>query len=182
MATIELGPERGRLLIRTSRTGLGKRAGHDLLIEATRWSGAVVLTGDAARVADASAEGSSVRVTVPVDGLTVIEGTGGMLPLSDEDRVQIGKDLRGVLDADRYPEITFVSSRVEGGPGGFTVEGELTIMGRTEPLAVRARADGGRVRGEATVKQTRWGIKPYSAFLGALKLADDVGVEFDLQA
>jgi hypothetical protein len=39
--------------------------------------------------------------------------------------------------------------------------------------------DNGRVQGRATVVQTQWGIKPYSAFLGALKLADEVAVEVD---
>jgi hypothetical protein len=37
-----------------------------------------------------------------------------------------------------------------------------------------------RLRGHATVTQSRWGIKPYSAFAGALRLADDIQVEFDL--
>ena len=32
-----LGPESGRLLVHTTRTGLGAKAGHDLTIEVTRW-------------------------------------------------------------------------------------------------------------------------------------------------
>ena len=38
-----LGPQAGRLLLMTGRTGLGRRAGHDLTIEATRWLADVVL-------------------------------------------------------------------------------------------------------------------------------------------
>src|SRR4051794_25875121 len=54
--TYRLGPSTGRLVIRTGRAGLGRRAGHDLTIEATRWSGeAVVIVGDPDR--------SSVSVT-----------------------------------------------------------------------------------------------------------------------
>jgi polyisoprenoid-binding protein YceI len=170
--THELGPDDGRLLIRTGRSGLGRRAGHDLTIEATRWSGTAV-------VADAPAQ-SSVEVIVEVDGLEVREGTGGVLPLSDADRAEIGRNLREVLRAEEHPEITFRSTRVEGTPEEFTVEGELTVAGRTEPLTVRAGTEDDRVKGEATVRQTRWGIKPYSAFFGALKLADDVRVSFDL--
>jgi polyisoprenoid-binding protein YceI len=178
---IELGPARGRLLIRTGRSGLGRRAGHDLTIEATRWSGTLTLGGEATDVVDATPEGSSVQVTVPVEGLDVREGAGGVLPLSDQDRIEIVGNLRKVLDADRHPEITFVADRVQGSPGAFTVEGELTVAGRTESLSLTAKAEDGRVRGTATVKQTRWGIKPYSALFGALKLADDIGVEFDLE-
>jgi polyisoprenoid-binding protein YceI len=60
------------------------------------------------------------------------------------------------------------------------VDGELTIMGHAHPVSIRGSVDDeGRVRATATVAQTRWGIKPYSAFLGALKLADEVGIEVD---
>ncbi|GLW63810.1 hypothetical protein Arub01_20540 [Actinomadura rubrobrunea] len=170
--THEFGPDDGRLLIMTSRSGLGRRAGHDLTIEATRWRGTAVVGG--------SAEESSVEVAVDVSGLLVREGTGGVLPLSDADREQIAGNLRQILRAAEHPEITFRSTGVTGTPERFTVEGELTIAGRTEPLTVTARADGDRVKGEATVTQTRWGIKPYSAFFGALKLADDVRVSFDV--
>ena len=53
-------------------------------------------------------------------------------------------------------------------------------MGRTKPVRIGATLDGDRVRGGVTVTQSRWGIKPYSAFFGALRLADDVEIEFDL--
>lgn len=170
--THEFGPDDGRLLIRTSRSGLGRRAGHDLTIEATRWRGTAVVGGGPGD--------SSVEVAVDVTGLRVREGTGGVLPLSDADREQIAANMREVLRAAEHPQITFRSTRVGGAPERFTVEGELTVAGRTEPLTVTAAADGDRLTGETTVKQTRWGIKPYSAFFGALKLADEVRVSFDL--
>lgn len=53
-------------------------------------------------------------------------------------------------------------------------------MGQTHPVTVRGSlGEASQVRATATVAQTRWGIKPYSAFLGALKLADEVGIEVD---
>jgi len=62
----------------------------------------------------------------------------------------------------------------------FALEGQLTILGDTHPVTVSGNLSEGRVRGEATISQRKWGIKPYSAFLGALRLRDDVGAEFDL--
>lgn len=167
--TYELGPDDGRLLVRTGRSGLGRRAGHDLTIEATRWSAAV----EAREPLDAS----SVEVTVEVDALEVREGTGGALPLSDHDRSEIKKNLRKILDTGRHPRITFSSTAV----GDGAIEGDLTIMGRTNPVRISAALDGDRVRGGVTVTQSRWGIKPYSAFFGALRLADDVEIEFDVR-
>ncbi|WUH97882.1 YceI family protein [Spirillospora sp. NBC_00431] len=166
--TYELGPGDGTLLVKTGRSGLGRRAGHDLTIEVTRWSAVVEAREPLAE--------SSVRVTVEVDGLEVREGTGGVKPLTDQDRAEIKKNLRQVLDARGYPEITFVSTAV----GEDAVEGDMTIMGRVKPSRIRVAVDGDRVHGGVTVTQSRWGIKPYSAFFGALRLADDVEIAFDL--
>ncbi|KAB2368247.1 YceI family protein [Actinomadura montaniterrae] len=169
--TYELGPGDGRLLLRTSRSGLGRRAGHDLTIEASSW------TAEAA--VREPLEESSGKVVVVVDGLEVREGTGGVKPLSDKDRLDIADNLRKVLEARHHPEITFVSTAIDAEAG--EIEGDLTIMGRTKPVRVRAEIDGDRLRGGLTVQQTRWGVKPFSAFFGALRLADEVEVEFDLR-
>lgn len=173
--THTLGPDTGRLLVKTGRSGLGRKAGHDLTIEVTRWSGeAVVDTADPARCA--------VTLEAEVDSFAVREGAGGVKPLTDGDRAEIGKVLRQkILRTSAHPRITFRSTAVEGTPEAFTIEGELTIMGQTRPVTVRGRIDGDRARGTATVVQSRWGIKPYSALLGALKLADEVGIEFDVE-
>ncbi len=172
--THTLGPESGRLKVRTSRTGLGRKAGHDLIIEATRWTGEAV-------VDTASPDASSVTVQVEVDSFEVIEGTGGVKPLTDTDRSEIVKVLRRrILNTAEHPVITFRSTTVEGTPGSFALRGDLTIMGETRPVTVRCRAAGDRLTGEASIVQSRWGIKPYSALLGALKLADPVEIEFDL--
>ncbi|WP_067490967.1 YceI family protein [Actinomadura hibisca] len=167
-----IGPADGRLLIKTGRSGLGRRAGHDLVLEATRWSGTVT-EGDGEPPAGAVAE-----VRVEVDGIRVREGTGGVLPLSEQDRTEIVKNLRKVLRADRHPEIVFRST--ETGPDRAT--GQLTIMDRAEPVTLHLEVTDDRARGSAVIRQTAWGIKPYSAMFGALKLADEVRVEFEFGA
>jgi polyisoprenoid-binding protein YceI len=169
-----LGPETGRLIVRTGRSGLGRKAGHDLTIEVTRWTGEAVID---------TATPSETRVTVEAEpaSFEVREGTGGVVPLSDADRAEIKKVVREkILHTDRHPRIAFRSTSVTGSPDSFRIEGELTIMDRTRPVTVRGQATGGRVTGRATVVQSQWGIKPYSALLGALRLADQVEVEFDL--
>jgi polyisoprenoid-binding protein YceI len=169
-----LGPSAGRLLVKTARTGLGAKAGHDLTLEARAWHGtAVVDTSDPA--------GCSVAVSVEAGSLQVREGTGGVKPLSASDRAEIEKTFRTkVLHTAEHPEIAFRSRQVAGTPEAFTVEGDLTIMGVTQPLTIQGKLADGRAQGSATVTQSRWGIRPYSAFFGALKLKDDVQVEFDV--
>lgn len=170
----ELGPDSGRLLVRTGRSGLGRRAGHDLAIEVTRWSARTAV--DPAEPAN-----STVTAEIEVDSFEVREGTGGVMPLTDADRAEIMKNVRGkVLHTSAHPMITFRSTAVEGTPESFTVEGDLTIMGVTRAVTVRGQVSGDRLTGAATVVQSRWGIKPYSALFGQLRVADPVEIEFDL--
>ncbi|GAA5111214.1 YceI family protein [Haloechinothrix salitolerans] len=168
-----LGPPSARLLVMTSRTGLGARAGHDLTIEVTRWSARI-------SVPEPDVTTSSVSVEADTDSFEVREGAGGVLPLSDSDRAEIERTIRDkILFPDRYPTITFTSTAVRAEGDEIEVDGDLTVMGVTHPLTARARLDDGTVHGRAAVTQTTWGIKPYSAFFGALRLADEVAVEIE---
>lgn len=169
-----VGPESGRLLVRTARTGLGAKAGHDLTIEVTRWRGNVVLD-------TANPAASSVTVEADVDSFEVRQGTGGVKPLTDADRADIKDTIRGkILKTGRYPTITFGSKQVGGTGESFRIDGDLTIVGVTQPVTVEGRLADGHARGSAVIVQSRWGIRPYTAFLGALKLRDEVEVEFDV--
>jgi len=169
-----LGPETGWLFVHTTRSGLGAMAGHDLTIEVTRWRGwAVVDLADPAKC--------SVTVEAEVDSLEVREGTGGLKELTDSDRAEIKRNIREkVLRSVHFPTITFRSSRFEGTPESFRCEGDLTIADVRRPITLNCRLSDGRVLGSATVKQSRWGIRPFSAFFGALRIDDDVEVRFDV--
>ena len=157
-------------LVNTTRTGLGAKAGHDLTIEVTRWHGHA--TVDTAVPANSS-------VTIQVD---VGSFKSGKEPVasshSPAPTAQIHKTLRQILH--RPTTITFRSSRVDGSAASFACDGELTIMGVTHPVALQGRVTDGRVVGGGGVVQSRWGIRPYSAFFGALRLRDEVKVDFDL--
>ena len=172
--TYSVGPHAGWLLIRTARTGLGARAGHDLTLEVTRWRGSIALD-------TASPASSAVAVEAEVASIEVRAGTGGVKPLTGADRAEIRQTMSGkILQAGRYPTINFQSTLVGGSPEAFWIEGDLTITGTTQPVTVHGSLAGGRARGSATVTQSSWGIKPYSAFFGALRLRDEVEVEFDV--
>src|SRR5215472_8161369 len=170
----QLGPDRGRIILRTFRDGLGARAGHDLTIEATRWSGVLGVNEDH------SMAGLSVRIDM---GARVVrDGTGGVKPLTDRDRREIAVTARKVLASDRYPEAIFAAGTFEPGPGGGgAVTGTLTIRGEARPLRVEVSGAGpDRYHAEAKVVQSDYGIKPYTAFLGALRVRDAVDVVADV--
>ncbi|MDA1360925.1 YceI family protein [Glycomyces luteolus] len=175
--TYVFGSDHGRLSLHTGRTGLGRRAGHDLTIEASSWQGR-------ASVDTTEPASSSVAMAVEVNSLKVVEGTGGLKPLTAGDRAEIVRALRGdqLLHTAKYPDIRFVSTHISGSPDAFALHGDLSIVGRTRPITVDCTMIGARrVQGSAIVALSRWGIGPYSVFIGALKLADEVGVEFETE-
>ncbi len=105
------------------------------------------------------------------------EGTGGMQPLGDDDKAGIEKTIDDeILKRER---VTFRSTEVRpGADGRYRVRGDLTLLGTTGPIGFDlAVADGGALSAVAVVKQSDWGMTPYTTLFGALKVADEVQVE-----
>ena len=173
--SFRLGPENGRIMLRTGRAGFAAKAGHDLTIEVTRWSARIQVPGED----DGGVAAASVTAELDLGSLAVREGTGGAKPLTDRDRGEIKKTMAGILGDG---EASFASSRIiRSGASGGAIEGTLTINGKAQPARLQVAEPGpGRYRGTGTVQQTAFGIKPYVGFLGALKLRDEVGVEFEV--
>jgi polyisoprenoid-binding protein YceI len=169
----QLGPDRGRIILRTFRDGLAATAGHDLTIEATRWSGALEISEDLSPAA--------LEVRVDMNTLVVRDGTGGIKPLSDRDRREIAVTARKVLAADRNPEAVFTAGTFAPGPdGGGEISGTFTLRGAARPLTLRVSETGpGHYHAEGTVVQSGYGIKPYTAFFGALRVRDAVDIVID---
>lgn len=170
---LRLGPGSGRLLLRTRRQGLASKVGHDLTIEVIRWS-ALVEIGD-------TPEASHLAVQVDLGSLAVREGTGGALPLTDRDRAEIDGNARRILTDGKDPMATFTSTAMTRAGDGGAIDGMLRIHGVERPVRLMVRSrDPEHHRASSTVVQSWYGIKPYSAFLGALKLRDEVEVEAEV--
>lgn len=153
-----------RLHVYTFREGLLARVGHDLQIEATRFT--------------FLREGEELVLRVPVSGLLVRGSMDGprLDPggVSTKDKAEIEENMRSaVLEGYRHPEIV---ARGRLGAG----ELQLELVGRSQRVAVPLHHAGGRVQGTVELQPSRWGIKPFKALLGALRLQDRVRVEFDL--
>ena len=169
--TYEVGPRQGTLQLHTGREGVAKKVGHDLVIEAKAWTAKVNVDGD-------DLTRSTASVTVDTRSLEVVSGTGGAKPLSDKDRKDIKENIdKKVLKTDKFPDITFQSSRVESkGADKATVHGDLTIMGTARPASMDIVVSGNKANGTMTLRQSDFGIKPFSALMGALKLADELTI------
>ena len=182
--TYRLGPDAGRVVIKTTRVGLAARVGHDLTLDVTRWSADITVPGGLPEAAAAGDELSAATVTADLDlgSLVVREGTGGARPLTDSDRRDIESSMRKILGGGGGPATAvFRSTRVIPSAGGGAIEGTLTLNGRSQPVRLQLTAPApGRYRGTVTVVQSALGIKPYTGFFGALKLRDEVVAEFEV--
>jgi hypothetical protein len=157
------GPENATLTVRTKRTGAASKAGHDLLIEVTSWS--ATLDPDADPALTLTADSRSLRV---------LEGSGGIQALGEDDKAGIEQTIDD--EVLMGTAIEFRSTSVEGG----RVEGELELAGERHPVSFElAAVEDGGLTCSATVRQSDWGMKPYSALFGTLKVADDVEVAFE---
>ena len=159
----ELGPDLGTLTVRTGRGGAAAKAGHDLELEVTRWR-ATLEVGDAA-AATLIADARSLRV---------IRGSGGITPLGDEEKAAIAQTIDD--EVLRGSAIEFRSTRVDAAGDLLTVAGELELAGRRHAVTFDLAIAGGQLEGTARIRQTDWGLKPYSALFGTLKVADEVVV------
>jgi hypothetical protein len=168
--TYTFGPENATLSVRTGRSGAAAKAGHDLLLQVTAWEAML-------EVADGGAE-ANLELDADSTSLRVLEGTGGMQALGDDDKANIEQTIND--EVLRRMTIGFRSTAVEVAVGGdvLHVHGQLTVAAASRPVAfdVTVGADGS-LTAAIKIKQTEWGIKPYSALFGALKVADEIEID-----
>ncbi len=167
--TYTAGPETASLTVITGKKGAASKAGHDLRMAVGAWSAQVTLSESGA--------GSELTLTADARSFRVLEGTGGVKPLTAEDKVNIQQTIDD--DVLKGGSIAFRSTQVTARPdgSGLSVQGELDLLGTRRPLTFDlSLGEDGRVSAKAVVRQSDWGMKPYSALFGALKVADEVQV------
>lgn len=164
-----------RLELWTEKEGVLARAAHDLCLRAQE----ARLSLDPA---------GALEVAVPIRALRV-QGQvkrGQVKPLSAKDHAEIEKNLQSaaVLDAARFPEAVYRGTCALSGERA-EVSGELELRGQKRPLALqgRWRLDGedAVASGEVRLRQSAWGIKPFSALMGAIKVKDELRVSWSLR-
>lgn len=144
------------------REGLLTSVGHDLTFEVTSLS--LEVGDDDAITADFDAD--SLRVLTEA--------------VSASDRKKIEKNAEDTLGTRKYPKIGFRSVSVVRNGDRARIEGDLTLHGVTNPISVEARDDGKRWNAEIVLDQRKFGIKPFSAMLGALKVKPDIEVHISV--
>jgi hypothetical protein len=161
-----------RVRLFTYKDGLLARVAHDLCLHVERFS----------------IERSEDRVhaqfdptSIVVDGV-MVGGRCDVGLLDSSDRVKIVENLRQtILKVDRHRTIEF-HGRLHQRDGLVRVSGELRLVGVTRALDFTATSRSGRLLASATLRPSEFGIPPFKALAGAIRLQDRVVVELDLDA
>lgn len=139
------------------------------MIRVTAWQATLVIGEDA--------EGTSAELTAEATSLRVIEGSGGVQALGDDDKANIQQTIDDEILKREQISFRSTAAQPQSGGAGISLEGELTILGKTAPISFELTiGDDGGLSASAVVTQTAWDIKPYSALFGALKVKDEVEV------
>jgi polyisoprenoid-binding protein YceI len=127
-------------------------------------------------------EPAAADLDVDVDSLEILRGAGGLTPLSGPEKILVRSNALRQLSATRFPRIRFEADTVEESRGGYRLVGTLQIRGKTRPQVIELHTedlgDAWQLSAEVDVRQSEFGVKPYSLLMGALKVADDVTVSF----
>ena len=100
--------------------------------------------------------------------------------ISDSNRKEIERNAEKTLEARKYPKIQFCSVSVVRDGDRARIEGDLTLHGVTNPISLDAHSDGQRWNAKTVLDQRKFGIKPFSAMLGALKIKPNVEVNISI--
>jgi polyisoprenoid-binding protein YceI len=158
------------VLVFTFKEGLLAAVAHDLKIRVTRFS---IWIDEETSEIEATFDPASLRVVTAMK-----DGAEAHGALSESDRRKIEEHIADdVLQAKRFPEIRFASRSVEEDDAtGYRVSGQLTLRGTTREVMIASRSDGEGQVAEVRIHQPDFGIQPFSALLGTLKIKADVVV------
>ena len=150
----------------TYKTGLLSPVAHDLQLSLEKWD----LRRDHG---DLVFEAWTDRLRI--DG-PVVRGRLEPRGISDKDRRKIKSNIDDkILDIQRNPRVVF-----RGRERRDRIEGTLLLRGQSVEISIPTTESKGQLRGEVTIRPSLWGIRPFKALGGAIKLLDRVRVAFCL--
>lgn len=179
--TYTIVPGESSFWVFVPKTGLLSGLAHDHEIGVKSFSGKIV-------VPESGTGGGSLELNVDAASLEVLDKKP-----SEADKKKIYNSMHNeVLESAKHPKITFKSVSVDdlkstgGDSYGFALSGDLTLHGVTKritvPVSLTINAKELRAVGKYTLRQTDFGIKPYSAAGGTIKVKNEITVHFNIVA
>lgn len=179
-----INTDESEVVIYAYRGGTFAKLGHNHVVTSRDVHGYVSLAEDA--------DEAKADLYVPLKMLIVDEPAkrsqaGFESSLSENDIAGTRRNmLEKVLETESYPYV-FIHVEVDGGiyrqqivKVGMTLHGVTRTL--TVPVEIERSRDRFAVRGKMVLRQSDFGIEPYSIFAGALRVKDEIMLSFRVQA
>ncbi|MFC6671145.1 YceI family protein [Marinobacterium aestuariivivens] len=180
-------PERSEARVYVYRGGPLAEYGHNHVMVAGDMTGDIYLAPEF--------HDSGFALTIPVAGLAVDppavrrqEGGAFGIELSAQAVADTRENMLGpqVLNAAEYPTIELRSRTLTGPPWQPDITFRLRLRGAdrelTVPVAVEGRGELLTATGEFSIRQSEFGIAPFSILGGGLRVKDEVRIKFRVVA
>ena len=174
---LQIDTARSLIAVTVRRGGVLARLGHDHVVASHTISGTVAPVQNRAdfqfRLDQMTVDEASLRTIAGLEKQPSADAIAGT-------RTNM---LTKVLDADRYPLVTIHAERAAPGQ---PLQVAITLHGMTRKLEIPAdlREEGGiiTVSGAFNLKQTDFGLIPFSVMAGAMAVQDQMELRFTLVA
>ncbi|MBI5075553.1 MAG: YceI family protein [Nitrospirae bacterium] len=160
----------------TFKEGMLSRFAHDLRINVTSF---FIDVGGADHFISARFDTQSLRVDCAMaDG----RERPDLLSLRDKDDIN-NNIIREVLQAETYPEIALTSSSIKKHDGDYLVTGQLIVHGQAREISLNVRKESrSRYVVDVSLHLPDFGITPFSALFGAIRIKPDILVHIEIPA
>ena len=183
-AVYQVDPQRSRVYIRTGRDGAMKAAGHDHVIASADVEGLVLLSGDPGK--------SRADLRLPLQQLIVDDpvyreqfGLEPDLPKSAIEGTTRNMQDK-VLESNLFPwataSVRLRSMQEAQAELGVTVNVHGMSLDYIVPAELNIEPESIRVSGSMTVQHSDFGLTPFSAAGGLLRVAEDIEIVFEIVA
>lgn len=183
--TFAIDSKASSIVIQVFKDGAAAALAHDHVVEARDFAGTI--TADPADPTSATVEVTAQTASFFNDETKMRKKYGLEGEISEKDRKAVEENMKSKdqLDVAGHPTVKFTSTSVKkAADGKLTLAGKVTLHGVTKDVSMPfdAKVDGNNVDGKASfrLKTSDYGIKPYSALLGAVKNKDEVVLHLHL--
>jgi len=183
-----LNPKTSSIQAFAFRAGRAARFGHNHVLSAPAFDGFFYLAPDGAAASRFDLAFRLDQLVFDLPEHRAKLGPAFASTISAEDTASTRNNMLGdnSFQAARFPWLRIQSLQIVGAAPKFAVKLALTLHGETReiwtPLTVIGLPEQLKVQGALVLKQSDFGIKPFSVFGGLLAVHDEVVVEFSLAA
>ena len=183
---LTLDPAASTVRIYVFRAGQAAKLGHNHVLSAPQFNGLFYLPPSGAAAARFDLEFRLDQLEIDNAAYRAPLGPAFASPVSAEAVAQIREHMLGKdnLQADRFPLVRVHSVEIAGESPKFAAKVQFEMHGQTRefwvPLNVEGLPDRLSVTGSVVLRQTDFGVQPFSLFGGLIAVKDEIVIEFKL--